>query len=106
GRRQRSIAARLLRAIFGERCDRIRRRCKEPWTIVQRRRDRLCSSGERALLRVAQKTLELAHVFVAEPWQREKHRQHEQQLRANAERDPHGSGCLSAVRPPSITDAV
>ena len=41
--------------------------------IVQRGRHRLRGAGERALLRVAQNALELAHVLVAEPRQRKEH---------------------------------
>jgi len=57
---------------------------------VQRRCNRLGGSGKRLLLRVAKEALELAHVFVAKPRQHQEHRENEQQLGADAERDAHG----------------
>ena len=66
---------------------------------MQRGRDRLRGAGERALLRVAQHALELAHVLDAEPRQREEHREHEQELRADAERESHALRALMARSP-------
>ena len=61
---------------------------EESWAIVQCGGHRLRGSGKRALLRVAQKALQFLNVLVTQPGNRQKHRQHQQQLRPDAERNP------------------
>ena len=61
----------------------IGRRREQPRPVVQRGGHRLRGAGQRALLRVAQHALQLAHVLVAEPRQREEHGEDEQELRAD-----------------------
>ncbi len=88
-RRRQAVARLLVGALLRERRDRVGRSGEQPRPVVERDRHRLRGRRERALLRVAEEALELAHVLVAEPGQREEHRQHQQQLGADAERDPH-----------------
>jgi hypothetical protein len=91
-RRQPGVAAALLGPLAREARDRVRGRREQARPLVQRDRHGLRGAGQRALLRIAEEALDLAHVFVAEPRQREKHRQDEQELRADAERDAHRQG--------------
>ena len=99
-------------ALDGERLERYRREVEESRAIVERGRDRLRGARELLLLRVAQHAFELAHVAPAEERDREEHGQHEEELRADAEREQaltyvaasapglgHGS---PGSRPPSI----
>ena len=66
GRRGAGCAARRRDTRLGA-IGRDRGRREQPRPIVQRGGDRLRGAGERALLRVAQHALELAHVLVAQP---------------------------------------
>src|SRR5207248_9341235 len=97
-RRARRVDGRALRsAVLGRA---LRRQRLEPrgWRfeqrspVVQGGRHRLRRTGERALLGVAQETLELLHVLVAEPRDREEYGQDKQELRANAEGDARTPG--------------
>ncbi len=87
GRRGGIGRRRLLGSLDHQRLARCRWRIEQSRPVVERGRDRLRGAGKRLLLGVAQKALQLANVLVAEPRDRQKHGQHQQQLRPYAQRD-------------------
>ena len=87
GRQRHAAAPRLLVALARERRDRIGGHGEQARAVVQRSGHGLGGPGERALLSVTQHALQFPHVLDAEPRQHEEHGQHEQQLRADRQRE-------------------